>query len=220
MISHFLEPNRPIVTFYMRGETGDTLEEPGHASRRADDRQAALRADQRPTAPAPPRNSSAMSPASSSASWSARPAAGAGYRNEFFPVPGGYRDQRLGRPRGARIDRQGLGEGRHRADHRKPSRPRRSKSPRCTRCASLAAAPTRHDKEVLEGSCPGPRGAGHVRSRPRFRCQQYAGVYGVRHDHARHRTSSFSSVRAARRPSWWRSAPTSSPSSGRSRCSG
>ena len=24
MISHFLEPNRPIVTFYMRGEQGDT----------------------------------------------------------------------------------------------------------------------------------------------------------------------------------------------------
>ncbi len=24
MISHFLEPNRPIVTFYMRGQKGDT----------------------------------------------------------------------------------------------------------------------------------------------------------------------------------------------------
>jgi len=89
MISHFLPPNTPIVTFYMRGEKGDTWK----------------------SLPSLPAGSLAGKPLyvlTSGMSASAAEefighvngfklgeiigenTAGAGYRNEFFPVAGGY----------------------------------------------------------------------------------------------------------------------------------
>ena len=74
-----------------------------------DGRQAALRADQRPHAPAPPRNSPAMSPAIRLGELIGETTAGAGFRNDLLPAARRLCDQRLGRPRRARLDRQGLG---------------------------------------------------------------------------------------------------------------
>lgn len=89
LISHFLEPNRPIVTFYMRGAAGDTLKT-------------------LPTLPAGRMVGKPLYILTSGGSASAaeefighvagfkvgeligETSAGAGFRNEFFPVAGGY----------------------------------------------------------------------------------------------------------------------------------
>ena len=89
LISHFLEPNRPIVTFYMRGKPGDTLKT-------------------LPMLPAGRMIGKPLYVLTSGGSASAaeefighvagfkvgeligETSAGAGFRNEFFPVAGGY----------------------------------------------------------------------------------------------------------------------------------
>ena len=89
LISHFLEPNRPIVTFYMRGKPGDTLKTLA-------------------TLPAGRMIGKPLYVLTSGGSASAaeefighvagfkvgeligETSAGAGFRNEFFPVAGGY----------------------------------------------------------------------------------------------------------------------------------
>ncbi len=135
MISHFVEPNRPIVTFYMRGEKGDTWKS-----------LASLPAGRLTGKPLYVLTGGRSASAAEEfighvggfkvGELVGETTAGAGYRNEFFPVVGRLRDQRFGWARGARIDRQGLGEGRDRSDHQGRARKRRSKSRRCTRFES------------------------------------------------------------------------------------
>ena len=89
LISHFLEPNRPIVTFYMRGKPGDTLKT-----------LATLPAGRMVGKPLYVLTSGGSASAAEEfighvagfkvGELIGETSAGAGYRNEFFPVAGGY----------------------------------------------------------------------------------------------------------------------------------
>ena len=89
LISHFLEPNRPIVTFYMRGKPGDTLKT-----------LAKLPAGRMVGKPLYVLTSGGSASAAEEfighvagfkvGELIGETSAGAGFRNEFFPVAGGY----------------------------------------------------------------------------------------------------------------------------------
>ena len=89
LISHFLEPNRPIVTFYMRGKPGDTLKT-----------LATLPAGRMVGKPLYVLTGGRSASAAEEfvghvagykiGELVGETTAGAGYRNEFFPVAGGY----------------------------------------------------------------------------------------------------------------------------------
>ena len=89
LISHFLEPNRPIVTFYMRGKPGDTLKT-----------LATLPAGRMVGKPLYVLTSGGSASAAEEfighvagfkvGELIGETSAGAGFRNEFFPVAGGY----------------------------------------------------------------------------------------------------------------------------------
>ena len=134
LVSHFLEPNRPLVTFYMRRQPGRHVGDAGRASGRPDGRQAALRADQRRHRQ---RRRGIHRPCRR---LQARRAGRRNHRRRRLPQrvlagPRRLRAQRFGRPRGPRLDRPRLGSGRHRADH-----PDRGDGARCAADARAAPA--------------------------------------------------------------------------------
>ena len=94
--------------------------------------------------------------------------AGAGFRNEFFPLPDGMVISISVGQRDPRLDRQGLGRRRLRARHRGPRR--QGAGRRRGPCAEAAGL------DRFAGQAPAARGCGrdaprpdHARSRRRFR---------------------------------------------------
>lgn len=177
MISHFLKPNTPIVTFYMRGEKGDTWK-----------------------SVATPTGSLAGKPLyvltggrSASAAEEfighvngfklgelvGETTAGAGYRNEFFPVTGGYViSVSVGRAvlasTGKDWEKVGI------APTIKASQDTALEVAQMNALRKLAASATGRDKDVLEGSAR----VLEAQIKPvstALPLPQYVGVYGVRH---------------------------------------
>ena len=91
-----------------------------------------------------------------------------------------FRAERLGRPRGARLDRARLGSGRPRADRAAPTSPGRSTSPMRSPCAGSplwrAAGP---ERARLEAIAEGVAARGERRT-PALPLAAYAGSYGER----------------------------------------
>lgn len=177
MISHFLKPDTPIVTFYMRGEKGDTWK-----------------------SVATPTGSLAGKPLyiltggrSASAAEEfighvngfklgelvGETTAGAGYRNEFFPVTGGYViSVSVGRAvlasTGKDWEKVGI------APTIKASQDKALEVAQVNALRKLAATATGRDKEVMEGNAQ----VMEARITPvstALPLPQYVGVYGVRH---------------------------------------
>jgi hypothetical protein len=177
MISHFLQPNTPIVTFYMRGEKGDTWK-----------------------SLATPTGSLAGKPLyiltggrSASAAEEfighvngfklgelvGETTAGAGYRNEFFPVTGGYViSVSVGRAvlasTGKDWEKVGI------APTIKASQDNALEVAQVSALRRLAATATGRDKEVMEGSARVIEAQISPVSTA-LPLLQYVGVYGVRH---------------------------------------
>jgi len=177
MISHFLQPNTPIVTFYMRGEKGDTWK-----------------------SLATPTGSLAGKPLyvltggrSASAAEEfighvngfklgelvGETTAGAGYRNEFFPVTGGYViSVSVGRAvlasTGKDWERVGI------APTIKASQDNALEVAQASALRKLAATATGRDKDVMEGSAQVME-AQITPVSTALPLPQYVGIYGVRH---------------------------------------
>jgi len=178
LISHFLEPNRPIVTFYMRGKPGDTLKTLA-------------------TLPAGRMIGKPLYVLTSGGSASAaeefighvagfkvgeligETSAGAGYRNEFFPVAGGYViSVSVGRAvlasTGKDWEKVGI------APTVKVEQDKALEMAQVRALRKLASAATGEDKIVFEASAQVLEAqlTPVVTALP---AAQYAGVYGVRH---------------------------------------
>lgn len=177
MISNFLKPDTPIVTFYMRGEKGDTWK-----------------------SVATPNGSLAGKPLyvltggrSASAAEEfighvngfklgdlvGETTAGAGYRNEFFPVAGGYViSVSVGRAvlasTGKDWEKVGI------APTIKASQDKALEVAQVSALRKLAATATGRDKEVMEGSAQVME-AQLTPISTALPLPQYVGVYGVRH---------------------------------------
>jgi len=177
MISHFLQPNTPIVTFYMRGEKGDTWK-----------------------SLATPTGSLAGKPLyvltggrSASAAEEfighvngfklgelvGETTAGAGYRNEFFPVTGGYViSVSVGRAvlasTGKDWEKVGI------APTIKASQDNALEVAQASALRKLAATATGRDKDVMEGSAQVME-AQITPVSTALPLPQYVGIYGVRH---------------------------------------
>jgi hypothetical protein len=178
MISHFLQPNTPIVTFYMRGQKGDTWKSLGSL----------------------PAGSLAGKPLyvltggrSASAAEEfighvngfklgelvGENTAGAGYRNEFFPVAGGYViSVSVGRAvlasTGKDWEKVGI------APTIKASQDNALEVAQVNALRKLAAKATGPDKTMLEGSAQVLE-AQLTPVSTALPLAQYVGVYGVRH---------------------------------------
>lgn len=178
MVSHFLEPNRPIVTFYMRGQAGDTWQS-------------------LPKLPAGRLTGKPLYVLTGGRSASAaeefighvggfkvgelvgETTAGAGYRNEFFPVAGGYViSVSVGRAvlasTGKDWEKIGI------APTIKADQSTALEVAQMHALRKLAASATGRDKEVLEGSAQVLE-AQVSPVTPALSLPQYVGVYGVRH---------------------------------------
>ena len=178
MISHFLQPNTPIVTFYMRGQAGDRWSSLGPL----------------------PAGSLAGKPLyvltggrSASAAEEfvghvggyklgelvGEKTAGAGYRNEFFPVSGGYViSVSVGRAvlasTGKDWEKVGI------APTIKAGQGEALEVAQIHALRKLASTATGRDKEVFEGSAQ----VLEAQLKPvstSLPLPQYVGVYGVRH---------------------------------------
>ena len=178
MASHFLEPNRPIVTFYMRGEKGDTWKS-----------LASLPAGRLTAKPLYVLTGGRSASAAEEfighiggfkvGELVGETTAGAGYRNEFFPVSGGYViSVSVGRAvlasTGKDWEKVGLAPT-IKADQGKALEVAQAHALR-----KLAANATGRDKEVFEGSAL----VLEAQLSPvatALPLPQYAGVYGVRH---------------------------------------
>ena len=178
LISHFLEADRPIVTFYMRGEAGDTWKSLG-----------ALPAGRLTGKPlyvlTGGRSASAAEEfAGHVAGFKVgelvgETTAGAGYRNEFFPVAGGYViSVSVGRAvlaaTGKDWEKVGI------APTIKASQDRALEVAQTHALRKLAAKATGREKEVLEGSAQVLEAQVSPVSTA-LALPQYVGVYGVRH---------------------------------------
>ena len=178
LISHFLEPNRPIVTFYMRGKQGDTLKT-------------------LVTLPAGRMIGKPLYVLTSGGSASAaeefighvagfkvgeligETSAGAGYRNEFFPVAGGYViSVSVGRAvlasTGKDWEKVGI------APTVKVEQDKALEMAQVRALRKLASTATGQDKTVFEASAQ----VLEAQLKPvatALPAAQYAGVYGVRH---------------------------------------
>lgn len=178
MISHFVEPNRPIVTFYMRGQAGDTWKSLGPL-------------------PAGRLNGKPLYVLTSGRSASAaeefvghvngfkigelvgEKTAGAGYRNEFFPVAGGYViSVSVGRAvlasTGKDWEKVGI------APDVAVEQDKALDAAQVRALRKLAATATGEDKRILEASAQ----ALEAKLKPvatALPLPQYVGVYGVRH---------------------------------------
>jgi hypothetical protein len=177
MISNFLKPDTPIVTFYMRGEKGDTWK-----------------------SLATPNGNLAGKPLyvltggrSASAAEEfighingfklgelvGETTAGAGYRNEFFPVTGGYViSVSVGRAvlasTGKDWEKIGI------APTIKASQDKALEVAQVSALRKLATTATGRDKEVMEGSAQVIEAQLSPVSTA-LPLPQYVGVYGVRH---------------------------------------
>ena len=177
MISNFLKPNTPIVTFYMRGEKGDTWK-----------------------SVATPNGTIAGKPLyiltggrSASAAEEfighvngfklgdlvGETTAGAGYRNEFFPVTGGYViSVSVGRAvlasTGKDWEKVGI------APTIKASQDNALEVAQVSALRKLAATATGRDKEIMEGNAQVME-AQITPVSTALPLPAYVGVYGVRH---------------------------------------
>ena len=178
MISHFLEPNTPIVTFYMRGQAGDRWSSLG-------------------SLPAGSLKGKSLYVLTGGRSASAaeefvghvggykigelvgEKTAGAGYRNEFFPVAGGYViSVSVGRAvlasTGKDWEKVGI------APTIPASQADALEVAQIHALRKLASTATGRDKEVFEGSAQ----VLEAQLKPvstSLPLPQYVGVYGVRH---------------------------------------
>jgi hypothetical protein len=178
MISHFLQPNTPIVTFYMRGQAGDRWSSLGGL-------------------PAGSLTGKPLYVLTGGRSASAaeefvghvggykigelvgEKTAGAGYRNQFFPVAGGYvLSVSVGRAvlasTGKDWEKVGI------APTIKADQGNALEVAQIHALRKLASSATGRDKEVFEGSAQ----VLEAQLRPvptSLPLLQYVGVYGVRH---------------------------------------
>lgn len=177
MISHFLKPDTPIVTFYMRGEKGDTW------------KSVAV-----PTASLAGKPLYVLTGGRSASAAEefighvngfklgelvGETTAGAGYRNEFFPVTGGYViSVSVGRAvlasTGKDWEKVGI------APTIKASQENALEVAQMSALRKLAATATGRDKEVLEGSAQVLE-AQITPVSTALPLPQYVGVYGIRH---------------------------------------
>jgi hypothetical protein len=177
MISHFLKPGTPIVTFYMRGEKGDTWKSlPTPTGSLADKPLYVLTGG---------RSASAAEEFIGHVNGFrlgelvGETTAGAGYRNEFFPVTGGYViSVSVGRAvlasTGKDWEKVGI------APTIKASQDNALEVAQANALRKLAASASGRDKDVMEGSAqvieaqitPVPTA---------LPLPGYVGVYGVRH---------------------------------------
>ena len=177
MISNFLKPNTPIVTFYMRGKKGDTWKSL--------------------TTPAGPITGKPLYVLTGGRSASAaeefighvngfklgdlvgETTAGAGYRNEFYPVVGGYViSVSVGRAvlasTGKDWEKVGI------APTIKASQDNALEVAQVSALRKLAATATGRDKEVMEGNAQVME-AQITPVATALPLPGYVGVYGVRH---------------------------------------
>jgi hypothetical protein len=178
MISHFLEPNRPIVTFHMRGEPGDTWKSLGElpAGRLTGKPLYVLTGG---------RSASAAEEFVGHVSGFkvgelvGEKTAGAGYRNEFFPVAGGYViSVSVGRAVLASTGKDWEGVGI--APTVQVEQDKALEMAQVRALQKLAATATGEDKRILEASAQ----VLNARLKPvatSLPIPQYVGVYGVRH---------------------------------------
>ena len=178
MISHFLQPNTPIVTFYMRGQKGDTWKS-----------LASLPAGRMTGKPLYVLTGGRSASAAEEfighvngfklGELVGENTAGAGYRNEFFPVAGGYViSVSVGRAvlvsTGKDWEKVGI------APTIKASQDNALEVAQMNALRKLAASATGRDKEMLEGSAQ----VLEARVTPvstALPLPQYVGAYGVRH---------------------------------------
>ncbi|NUT01633.1 MAG: S41 family peptidase [Sphingomonas sp.] len=178
MISHFLEPNRPIVTFYMRGQEGDTW--------KSLDKLPAGRLTGKPLyVLLGGRSASAAEEfighvgGFKVGELVGETTAGAGYRNSFFPVSGGYViSVSVGRAilasTGKDWEKVGI------APTIKADQGKALEVAQMHALRKLALTATGRDKEVLEGSAQVLE-AQLTPVATALPLPQYVGVYGVRH---------------------------------------
>lgn len=178
LISHFLEANRPIVTFYMRGQPGETLKSLA-------------------SVPAGRLTGKPLYVLTGGRSASAaeefvghvdgfkigeligETTAGAGYRNEFFPVSGGYViSVSVGRAvlasTGKDWEKVGI------APTVKVEQDKALETAQVRALRKLAASAKDEDKRIMEASAQ----VLEARMKPvatALTLPQYVGVYGVRH---------------------------------------
>jgi hypothetical protein len=178
MISHFLQPNTPIVTFYMRGQAGDRWSS-----------LAGLPAGSLAGKPLYVLTGGRSASAAEEfighvggykvGELVGEKTAGAGYRNEFFPVAGGYvLSVSVGRAvlasTGKDWEKVGI------APTIKADQGGALEVAQIHALRKLAASATGRDKEVFEGSAE----VLEAQLKPvstSLPLPQYVGVYGVRH---------------------------------------
>jgi hypothetical protein len=178
MISHFLQPDRPIVTFYMRGEAGETLKS-----------LSALPAGRLTGKPLYVLTSGRSASAAEEfvghvngfkvGELVGETTAGAGYRNEFFPVASGYViSVSVGRAvlasTGKDWEKVGI------APDVAIDQDKALDAAQARALRKLAASATGEDKRILEASAQ----ALDAQLKPvptALPLPQYVGVYGVRH---------------------------------------
>ena len=178
LISHFLEPNRPIVTFYMRGKPGDTLKT-----------LATLPAGRMVGKPLYVLTGGRSASAAEEfvghvagykiGELVGETTAGAGYRNEFFPVAGGYViSVSVGRAvlasTGKDWEKAGI------APTVKVEQDKALEMAQVRALRKLASTATGQDKTVFEASAQ----VLEAQMKPVATAlppAQYVGVYGVRH---------------------------------------
>jgi hypothetical protein len=178
MISHFVEPNRPIVTFYMRGDPAEPISS-----------LASLPAGRLTGKPLYVLTGGRSASAAEEfighvngfkvGELIGENTAGAGYRNEFFPVAGGYViSVSVGRAvlasTGKDWERVGI------APTVKVEQDKALEVAQMRALRKLAASATGEDKRVLEASAA----VLEAQVKPvatALPLQQYVGTYGVRH---------------------------------------
>jgi hypothetical protein len=178
MISHFLEPNRPIVTFYMRGQEGDTWKSLGSLP-------AGSLAGKPLYVLTGGRSASAAEEFVGHVSGFkvgeliGETTAGAGYRNEFFPVAGGFViSVSVGRAVLASTGKDWEGVGI--APTVQVEQEKALETAQARALKKLAATASGEDKRILEASAQ----VLDARLKPvatSLALPQYVGVYGVRH---------------------------------------
>jgi len=177
MISNFLKPNTPIVTFYMRGQKGDTWKSLATP--------AGLIIGKPLYVLTGGRSASAAEEFIGHVNGFklgdlvGETTAGAGYRNEFYPVVGGYViSVSVGRAvlasTGKDWEKVGI------APTIKASQDKALEIAQVSALRRLAATSTGRDKEVMEGSAQVIE-AQVTPVSTALPLPQYVGVYGVRH---------------------------------------
>ena len=177
MISHFLQPNTPIVTFYMRGEKGDTWKSLSTPTGSLAGKPLYILTGGRSASAA--EEFIGHVNGFKLGELVGETTAGAGYRNEFFPVTGGYViSVSVGRAvlasTGKDWEKVGI------APTIKASQDNALEVAQASALRKLAATATGRDKDVMEGSAQVME-AQITPVSTALPLPQYVGVYGVRH---------------------------------------